>query len=476
MPLRDLAGPLVFAALLAALPASAQQARVTPVPPAALGGAAAAVGSELARGLVVPAPAQQLLLPAPLLQTQPTLAPVPTPAVAVRPAAAASIEGSVVQAAGLAVQDAAPAVVAAKTASPLPAADGAAALSSARDADGTAKTERLDEEAARGLELMPVEDFLSAFFDGAAPAAGDFEVHPGIEIPSFEEPGIGGRDRFELTELDGHGGVADLSPGSIFSWRPIEESPGHGLAPLDWFLRKLLAHKGGRFAKGYEFRGAANRTVAQVFFYGERHTDKALIAENMRLLAGDLRPEKGAIILDEGYFGPTLRGTEALLYLAKRGFDPTLLGPAAKISVKLEVRGWDRQETYDLSHHPVLQHHMNLYDVNQHLFSERRGFGYYLDLARKLYATWRNWEVMRELAIDRRNGELDASVREAVEEAGRTGRSVHVIAGAEHLVEHPLLAAVPLIGRPSMRQALVDAVGRAAWWTSKPADSPGLSD
>ena len=70
-------------------------------------------------------------------------------------------------------------------------------------------------------------------------------------------------------------GVAEVTPGSIFDWKPVAQSPGHGVPILDKFVRKVLGGDDGRFNGGYEMSNAARREDVKVFFYGERHTDKA---------------------------------------------------------------------------------------------------------------------------------------------------------------------------------------------------------
>jgi hypothetical protein len=204
-----------------------------------------------------------------------------------------------------------------------------------------------------------------------------------------------------------------------------------------------------------------------VFLYGERHTDKSLIAENMRRIAQDIRPGRGALILDEAYFGPRLFGSEALRYLGTKGLDPESLPDAGSI----EVSGWDDKEVYDETRHPSLQHHMNLLDLNQYLYSPDRGLRYYANLARKARETFRNWLEMRRGAIGRRNAVLDRSVAAALKDADGGGKSVHIIAGAEHLVEKPYWLDTPLFGRPRIRKSLLDALGGWSYWGGKPADS-----
>ncbi|HAH05747.1 MAG TPA: hypothetical protein DCM05_04345 [Elusimicrobia bacterium] len=264
----------------------------------------------------------------------------------------------------------------------------------------------------------------------------------------------------------GHRGVgAETVPGSVFDWRPVEKSPGHGFPLLDRLIRWFLSRKSSSFKDGFELPGS-RREDAGVFLYGERHTDKALIAENMRRLAENVQPGKGALVLDEAYFGPRLFGREALDYLEAKGLDPDSLPDA----VSIEVSGWDDREIYDRTLHPSLQHHMNLLDINHHLYSPERGWGYYAALARKARETFKNWLGLRREAIGGRNRVLDDSLRTALKEADREGKSLHLIAGAEHLLEKPYWLDAPLFGT-RIRKGLLRALEGRPYWGGKPADS-----
>ena len=192
----------------------------------------------------------------------------------------------------------------------------------------------------------------------------------------------------------------------------------------------------------------------------------------MRRIASDIRPGQGAVVLDEGYLGPRLFGSAAVEYLEKKGLDPAWLGPGAKFGAGVEVAGWDERDAYDESKHPLLQHHMNMLDLTGYLYSPEHGMRYYAELARKAYATFKNWLVLRRLAITQRNLVLDRSVKAALAQAQVSGNSLHVIAGAEHLVQRPLLAKIPVIGRLHVRRSLIRALGGQAYWVGKPADSP----
>ena len=205
-----------------------------------------------------------------------------------------------------------------------------------------------------------------------------------------------------------------------------------------------------------------------MYFYGERHSDGDLIKENMRLLAADMRPGRPAIVLVEGYTGPALRGYAAARYLFDRGLDDAAL-PDGSV---LELRGWDTIDGYAASKHPLLQHHMDLLELNRLAHTDQRGLRYYIDIARAAWAAIRGWSELWETAIVARNGDLDRAVSRAAAEADRTGATVHVIAGADHLLEKPRLSRLPLLGRPAFRRGLREALGVRPYWAGKPPDSP----
>jgi len=306
--------------------------------------------------------------------------------------------------------------------------------------------------------LSALQDWKSRILEPSAPVA-----------PALSSLWDGTRFKSAAPEMSG---VAEVTPGSIFDWKPVAQSPGHGVPLLDRWARRILGREDGRFNAGYEMSNAARREDAREFLYGERHTDKDLIRENMRRIASDIRPGKGAVVLDEGYFGPRLFGSAAIEYLEKKGLDPEWLGPEAAFGAGIEVAGWDDKDIYDESKHPLLQHHMNMLDLTGHLYSPQQGWGYYCELASKGWETFKNWVVLRRLAITRRNLVLDRSVKAALEQAQRSGRSLHVIAGAEHLVQRPLLSGVPWLGRFRVRRSLVQALGGQPYWVGKPADTP----
>ena len=356
------------------------------------------------------------------------------------------------------------AVVPSVTAVPGPAALGAPAVTAV---SALAGLESWSSEAPQGK--APDPQALAVLWDGAshkAPVAAILGEEPALAVPAQAlEPA-----RAETAE-PGSSGAQEV-PGSVFGWRPVQDSPDHGVAPLDSLIRKVLGWKSHGLAAGFTLTGPAGPDT-RVFLYGERHTDKALIAENMRRLAGHIRPGQGAMILEEGYFGPTLRGRAALEYLEAKGIESDWLAGGEASAAGLEIKGWDDKEAYDASKHPYLQHHMNLLDINQHLYSGARGWPYYVDLGRKAYAAFRNWLVVRRLAIAARNGVLDASIRDALAESERTGKTLHVIAGSEHLLEKPYWLDAPLFGRIRMRKTLRESLGAAPAWAAKPADSAG---
>ncbi|MDD5628692.1 MAG: hypothetical protein PHU21_06480, partial [Elusimicrobia bacterium] len=188
---------------------------------------------------------------------------------------------------------------------------------------------------------------LASLWDGSslkAPAAADDAVSPVLE--ASEAPAL-------AKAAPETSGSFEAAPGSIFDWKPVAQSPGHGWALADRIVRWALGRPGGHFQQGYEMSGAPRREDAQVFFYGERHSDKDLIQENMRRIASDIRPDRGALVLDEGYLGPRLHGSEAVAYLEKKGLDPAWLGSMADFGVGLELAGWDERGIYEKSKHPL---------------------------------------------------------------------------------------------------------------------------
>lgn len=260
-------------------------------------------------------------------------------------------------------------------------------------------------------------------------------------------------------------------PGSIFGWKPIEESPNHGLPPLDALIRRILSDKDSAYAKGFEIPGAAKREDARVHFYGEKHTDGDLISANMRRLVDDARPGKPVIVLVEGYTGWSLRGYEAMKYLADRGLDPDALLEKGIASGEVEVRGWDTATNYDASKHPLLQHHMDLLALNHLAHGETRGWRYYREFARAALVAWRGFQELWKIAIVARNKDLDLAVERAAQDADANGGTVHVIAGTDHLMKNPRLVGWPVIGRPSFRKSLRAALAGRPFWASQPPNT-----
>lgn len=330
--------------------------------------------------------------------------------------------------------------------------------------DSTART--LDDPARRA-ERPGVS---AALFDGTARPAGSVAAAP-VSAParngSLERPGEERRFPGEL--MGSQGAVA--TPGSIFGWKPWAEAPGHGFWPADAAVRRFFASPADRLARGFEFRGAPRREDARAFLYGEKHSDKALIETNMRGLARDMDQRFAGLVLVEGYLGPTLRGTMAVRFLESRGLDPDWLSERDVPLSLVEVRGWDEPVSHDAGTSPSLRHHMALLELNLLMHSEERGLSYYRKLYGALRSVWRAYFEMRRAVIDARNLVLDAAVAEAAKDAAAHGQTLHVVAGAEHLLEKPLLARVPLVGGIRMRKSLQAALGAAPWWASKPAEA-----
>ncbi|MCR4296671.1 MAG: hypothetical protein NUW21_14155, partial [Elusimicrobia bacterium] len=297
------------------------------------------------------------------------------------------------------------------------------------------------------------------------------QVEASVDAPAAQAPALAPYEPEAVRPEDPNDYASVAVPGSIFGWKPIEESPGHGFPPLDALIRRVLAEKKSGYAKGFELPGAARREDARIHFYGERHTDGDLIAANMKRLAADARPGKPVIVLVEGYTGWSLRGWPAMKYLADRGLEPGDLAEKDIASGDVEVRGWDVSANYDASKHPLLQHHMDLLALNHLAHGELRGWRYYREVARAALTAWRGFQELWKAAIVARNGDLDDAVRRAAADADASGATVHVVAGTDHLMQNPRLAGLPLIGRPSFRGTLRDALGGRPFWASQPPNT-----
>ena len=263
--------------------------------------------------------------------------------------------------------------------------------------------------------------------------------------------------------LPGKDGITTPSESPVFGWKPFEKSPGHGFAPFDWFIRRIMSRNDTRFDKGFEESNTTNRKDASVFLYGERHTDADLIARNMKQLAEDIKPGKGALLLTEGYFGPTLFGSEVLWYLEDLGMKREWLDSRGVEIAALEMRGWDEAKPYHDSNHAVLNHHMNLLGLNHLAYGEQRGVGYYFEVAKLAVKTFKNWLVMRRDAIAVRNGVLDRAIEKSLGDAEKAGKTLHAIVGSEHLVQKPLLVDKPVIGGYRLRPELILAMGSRSY-------------
>ncbi|UPT74320.1 MAG: hypothetical protein M0D55_00775 [Elusimicrobiota bacterium] len=285
--------------------------------------------------------------------------------------------------------------------------------------------------------------------------------------PAEERPAITPNE----TPEDPEGYVQRTEPGSVFGWKPIEDSPGHGLPLLDALIRRALgAEKKSPYAEGFVLPGSAERADAKIFLYGERHTDGGLIKENMRRIVEDAEPGKPMIVLVEGYTGWSMRGWEALEYLADRGLDPEALKAKGIHGQDVEVRGWDTAYNYDASKHPLLQHHMDLLELNRLAHSDERGWSYYRKMAAAGWTAFKGWLDLWKIAIEARNKDLDDAVARAAGDAD-AGASVHVIAGSDHLMRSPRLAGVPWLGRPRLRPSLRAAIAGRPWRASQPANT-----
>ncbi|MBI5625503.1 MAG: hypothetical protein HY924_17125 [Elusimicrobia bacterium] len=304
---------------------------------------------------------------------------------------------------------------------------------------------------------------LSALWDGTLPSE---PVDDGIPTSAASsEPSLLSAPAGRLGS-ERESGTAETVPGSIFDFQPVEKSPDHGLPIFDRVIRWAMTRESKDNLKAFEFSNAKSPGQASVFFYGERHTDRGLIEENMRRLVSHLKPGKTALVFDEAYFGPTLFGMDALEYLSAKGLEPGWLGERANMP-DLRVKGWDDRETYQASSRPMRRHQLAMLDLNQHLFGDQRGLRYYAGVVTRAWEVFRLWLDMRRTALKDRNVVLDNVVAEVSAESRLTGSTVHVIAGAEHLIEKPWWLEAPLL-RTRPRRSLVRAVGDTPYWAGMP--------
>ncbi|TBR20993.1 hypothetical protein EPO15_11450 [bacterium] len=412
----------LLAALLAAIPASAQ-VRVKPVLAPTLPGASLPTAMTAAPSLSALPSLTAPILPAVSLKapTLPTVA-VPravaaAPVVAVAPAVTAGLANLVEQA-------------------PKPANPGPAFAAAAQ-----------------------------SLFDGSAKPS--FGAVSAVALPTRNGISQLGPSAFRGDLQGDQGAVAE--PGSVFGWRAWDKAPTHGLPFVDRWVARAFGHTAEKPAKGFEFRGAPKREDAKVFLYGEKHSDKVLVAKNMAAMTRDMNKERGGIVLVEGYLGPELFGTEAALFLERRGLDLDAFAESGVPFSELRVRGWDEAEAHDASTPLVLRHHMELLALNS-LTYDGKGLLYYPRLVAQAWRTFKAYVTMRKAAIGPRNVSLDRSIAAALESSRETGRSVHVIAGSEHLLQKPDWLSAPL-GPYRIRKTLAAALAGVPYWAEKPAES-----
>lgn len=325
-------------------------------------------------------------------------------------------------------------------------------------------------ESVSVLAQRPAPAFGAAarsLFDGAARPSGA----PSVAAPAWTPARNGvselGPSAFRGDLQGDQGAVSE--PGSVFGWRDWAKAPTHGLPFVDRWVGRAFGHTAEKPGPGFEFRGAARREDAKVFLYGEKHSDKALVAKNMAALTRDMDKERGGMVLVEGYLGPELFGTEAVLFLESRGLDADGLAEAGVPFSEVRVRGWDDADAHDASTPLVLRHHMELLALNS-LTYDGKGVLYYPRLLKQAWRTFTAYVAMRKAALGPRNVSLDRSITAALQSSRDTGRSVHVIAGSEHLLEKPDWRSTPL-GAYKIRRALAATLSGVPYWAEKPADS-----
>ena len=253
----------------------------------------------------------------------------------------------------------------------------------------------------------------------------------------------------------------------------------HGFPPFDALLRLWLGRRETALRGGFELAGG--RGEVPVFLYGERHTDAGLIKANMERLRADLEPGRPHVLLIEGYpAGKTMPLIDAFRYLKTRGFDLEALR-AKGISLKdgdLVIRGWDDPAHLERGMEMARRYASKLARLKKLAAIDSLGSAGPLErLARaaRFYATFvplafdmlREWRSDRRFLVTERNKDLDRALRDAVNEATWTGGTVHVVAGAHHLLERPLMAEVPLLGGLRLRRSLGRALAGASWRASE---------
>lgn len=332
-------------------------------------------------------------------------------------------------------------------------------------------------QAGEGVKVaaaMPLETTMAA--PNFAPAA--TSLFDGTAKPSFGAVFSGGMPvRNGVSQLGPSAFRGDLQgdqgamaePGSVFGWRAWDKAPTHGLPFVDRWIARSFGHTAERPGPGFEFRGAPRREDAKVFLYGEKHSDKNLVATNMAAMTKDMNKERGGLVLVEGYLGPELFGTEAVMFLERRGLDVDAFAESGVPFSEMRVRGWDDADAHDASTPLVLRHHMELLALNSMTY-DGKGWLYYPKLARQAWRTFAAYVTMRKAALGPRNVSLDRSIVAALESSRDTGRSVHVIAGSEHLLQKPDWLAAPL-GPYRIRKALAAVLAGTPYWASKPSDS-----
>lgn len=306
-----------------------------------------------------------------------------------------------------------------------------------------------------------------SLFDGSARPSGAAAVAVPAWVPARNGVSELGPSAFRGDLQGDQGAVSE--PGSVFGWRDWAKAPTHGLPFVDRWVARSFGHTADEPGPAFEFRGAAKRSDAKVFLYGEKHSDKALVAKNMAALTRDMDKDRGGMVLVEGYLGPELFGTEAVLFLERRGLDADALAEAGVPFSEVRVRGWDDADAHDASTPLVLRHHMELLALNA-LTYDGKGILYYPRLLKQAWRTFTAYVAMRKAALGPRNVSLDRSIAAALESSRDTGRSVHVIAGSEHLLEKPDWRSTPL-GAYKIRRALADTLSGVPYWAEKPADS-----
>ncbi|MCX5790584.1 MAG: hypothetical protein NTX64_19120 [Elusimicrobia bacterium] len=281
------------------------------------------------------------------------------------------------------------------------------------------------------------------------------------------------RERLINGPADGHKPVLDSLFDGGRPQDPVVEMPAErGIPPIEAGLRAYFNRKDTLLRAAFEKDNVGgDRSKADVFVYAEDHSDKALIGHNMDRLYEDIKPGRGAILLIEGYSAAAPMGMlEKIAYLKKKGLDTKgLMDKGVSLKDGIEVRGWDDAAALEKGGAMVREYVGDLAVLKRLAGLQTGRVQKYTNLLRQASKTMKQWLAARNVVITQRNKSLDASLEKALADARATGRSVHVIAGSQHLFERPLMSEVPLAGGMRLRKSLKKELSGGRYVVEKPA-------